>query len=80
MTRAVAIPLLIALGIAITLAGTVCSSRAARVSARWRGRIPGTSSEERVQLIGALTAVFGIFVAVVAVIAEIWWMQGVKLP
>jgi hypothetical protein len=80
MTRGVALVLVLALGMAIAIAGTWASTRPASAAAWLRTKLGRDRSEENIAMAGALTAVAGIFIAVVAVIAEIWWLQGVRIP
>jgi len=80
MTRSVALVIVLSLGMAIAVLGTWASTRPASAAAWLRKRLGRDRSEANVALAGALTAVVGIFIAVVAVIAEIWWLQGVKVP
>lgn len=70
----------LSLGMALAILGTWTSTRPASAAAWLRKRLGRDRSEANVALVGALTAVLGIFLAVVAVIAEIWWRQGIKLP
>lgn len=78
MTRGVALVLLLAVGMAIAIVGTWAATRPASAAAWLRKRLGRDRPEADVALAGALTAVVGIFIAVVAVIAEIWWLQGVN--
>lgn len=70
----------LSVGMALAILGTWASTRPASAAAWLRKRLGRDRSEENVAMAGALTAVLGIFIAVVAVIAEIWWLQGVKVP
>jgi hypothetical protein len=75
----VVIVLVFATGIAISILGTYGATRPASVASRLRRRFDRVPADANVALIGALTAAFGIFLAVVGVIAEIWWLQGVPV-
>lgn len=80
MTRGVAIVLVLSGGMALALAGSFCASRPGVVEA-WLRRVRGRSpSEPALSIVGAVIAAAGIFVAILAVISEIWWLQGVRLP
>ncbi len=79
MTRGVAIALVLGLGLLLSTAGSFCSMRPAPTR-DWLVRQFGSApSESRVELGGAAVAILGIFVTIVAVIFEIWWLQGVAL-
>jgi len=79
LTRSVVIVLVFAAGIAISILGTYAATRPASVGTRLRRRFKRVPADANVALIGALTAVFGIFVTAAGVIAEIWWLQGVPV-
>ena len=80
MTHGVAIVLVLAGGMALALAGSFCANRPGAVEA-WLRRVRGRSpSEPALSIVGAVIAAAGIFVAILAVISEIWWLQGVRLP
>ncbi len=79
MTRSVAIPLVLAFGLLLSIAGSFCSMRPAALRAWLERRFGRAPSQVRVELVGAAVAILGIFVAIVAVICEIWWLQGVAL-
>lgn len=80
MSRSVVLALVVATGMVTAIVGTYAATRPASAANRLRKRLPRTPSDENVALAGALTAFVGIFVTVVAVIAEIWWLQGVRVP
>ena len=80
MSRGVALVLILALGMAIAILGSWVATRPASAAARLSRLLRRVPSDQNVALLGALTAVAGIFVAILAVIAEIWWLQGVRLP
>jgi hypothetical protein len=80
MTRGVAIVLVLALGMAIAIVGTWAAARPSSAAARLSRHLRRVPSDQNVALLGALTAFLGIFVTVVSVIAEIWWLQGVGVP
>ena len=80
MTRGLALALVLAGGMAVAILGAWGSARPASVGSWLRSRLRRAPADRSVELIGALVATFGIFVTVVAVIAEIWWRQGVKVP
>ena len=80
MSRSIAIPLVIAAAMAVAVAGSVCSSRAGALAARFAREGRSWASEGWIQIAGAVVAVVGIFAVILTVIAEIWWLQGVRLP
>jgi hypothetical protein len=80
MTRGVALVLVLAAGMAIAIAGSWGATRPAATAAWLRNNLRRAPSDENMALVAALTAVFGIFVAILAAIAEIWWLQGVRVP
>lgn len=80
MTRGAALALVLAAGMAIAIVGTWGSTRPTSVGSWLRRRLRRAPADRSLELIGALVATFGIFVTLAAVIAEIWWYQGVKVP
>ena len=80
MTRGVALALILAGGMAIAILGSYGSTRPASVGSWLRRRLRRAPADQSIALIGAVVATFGIFVTVLAVIAEIWWHQGVRVP
>ncbi len=80
MTHGTAIVLVFAVGMAVALLGAYCASRPDAIE-RWLQRRRGRSpSEAALAIAGSLIAAAGIFVAIGAAIAEIWWLQGVRVP
>ncbi|MEO8192023.1 MAG: hypothetical protein ABI682_16950 [Acidobacteriota bacterium] len=53
--------------------------RAAQTRAWLERRFRSAPSEPRVELVAAGIAVVGIFVTIVSVLLEIWWLQGVPM-
>lgn len=80
VTRGTALALILAAGMAIAILGSLCSTRPAATGLWLRRVFPRVPSDPSLELIGALAAVLGILVTLLAVISEIWWRQGVKLP
>ena len=80
MSRSVGIPLAIAASMVLAILGSLCSARPAATGLWLRRILPRVPSDPSLELIGALAAVLGILVTLLAVISEIWWSQGVKLP
>jgi hypothetical protein len=80
MTRGAALAVVLAAGMAIAIVGAWSSTRPTSVGSWLRRRLRRAPADHSLELIGALVATFGVFVTVVAVIAEIWWHQGVKVP
>ncbi len=79
MTRGVAIPLALAFGLLLSIAGSFGSMRPAQTRAWLERRFRSSPSEPRVELVAAGIAVVGIFVTIVSVLFEIWWLQGVPM-
>ena len=79
MTRGVAIALVLGIGLLLSIAGSYGSMRAASTRDWLERRFGRAPSELGVELAGAALAIVGIFVTIVAVIFEIWWLQGVAL-
>ena len=80
MTGGAAIALVLAAGMAMAVLGAWGSTRPASVGSWLRRRLRRVPADRSLELIGAVVATLGIFVTVVAVIAEIWRRQGLKLP
>jgi len=80
MTRGVALALVLAGGMTIAILGSYASTRPASVGSWLRRRLRRAPADGTLELAGAVLATFGIFVTIVAVIAEIWWHQGVRVP
>ena len=79
MTRGIAIAVVLGLAIATSIAGGLCATKPAATGEWLRGRFGRAPSDERLELLGSLVAVAGIFVGILAVICEIWWLQGTPL-
>jgi hypothetical protein len=80
MTRGVVLAFFLAAGMAVAILGSLCTTRPAATGLWLRRILPRVPSDPSLELIGALAAVLGILVTLLAVISEIWWRQGVKLP
>ena len=80
MTRGSALALVLAAGMAVAILGAWSSARPTSVGSWLRRRLRRAPADRSLELIGALMATLGIFVTIVAVIAEIWWHQGVAVP
>ena len=65
---------------ASAILGAYCTMRPAAVGEWLRGRLRRQPADSTVELAGAAVAIVGIFVTIVAVLAEIWWYQGVTVP
>jgi hypothetical protein len=80
MTRGVALALVLAAGMAVAILGSICFTRPAATGRGLQRILQRAPSDASIELVGALIASFGILVTLLAVISEIWWLQGVKLP
>ena len=80
MSRGLALALILTGGMAVAILGAYGSTRPTSVASWLRRRLRRAPADRSVELIGAIVATLGIFVTVLAVIAEIWWRQGVRVP
>jgi hypothetical protein len=79
LTRGIAIALALGLGLLLSTVGGYGSMRPAAARQWLERRLGRAPSELRVELGAAAVAILGIFLTIVAVIFEIWLLQGTPL-